>query len=689
MGLPIWRDPDEDSRRKSSGTAQKQDATAHARSPIRRYPSIHGRQYPRLTRQHSIRDPNRDHAPYQLESLAARSVSDVRETARGSDRRVPPISVLLESADSHEGPRHPDVLQRRMVDTESTEDLHNVTPGGRLQPQSRSNGARRLPQNIDRQLSENDPARASRTSRYQARGILYPRTREERDRFRPARDIANGPDAQHPRGLLYRGRNQARYPGQIVDGPLPEQPQLMPPEDGRGRMFRSPEPLIDLGSPERPRLPTPPRDWSTSEAGYAGTSGSQARPQRLHHPLSHSWRPESPINGLGDRARSPSSAPGDGWEVMRSTIEPDRHLPSADSSFTSAAASNSFSSNDDTHITVPSNDNESLASVDADDLVCADDDLDNAIEAFAEDVYYHENSYEEGQDRVEQHRARYQDEGNRFARYNESVRAEIGFRLIEEAIDTEEGRERLSGVRRDISFDDAAFVTRNRRLTSRTRGPWARRSQRENLMDAEIPSTNTRPLSPVDARRRQDSSRESTPVLDTPMDGAEEGHLVRSRHDGDVRSSTRTEGFIERFDQTPLDRRRRTRHRASRLDESPERFGLGDVEAEADISTEAPQPHPVSPPTARSSMEVADALVSSGGESGEDLDSARRIIERMAQRDDIPEEWWMGMGLNLSRTAPGAMRRRPRAVDIDGHVVGADGVIHGRSESRSARGSRL
>lgn len=50
------------------------------------------------------------------------------------------------------------------------------------------------------------------------------------------------------------------------------------------------------------------------------------------------------IDGLGDRTRSasPENDP-DAWDTMRMTLEPDDRLPSADSSFTTAAASASFS----------------------------------------------------------------------------------------------------------------------------------------------------------------------------------------------------------------------------------------------------------------------------------------------------------------------------------------------------------
>ena len=74
------------------------------------------------------------------------------------------------------------------------------------------------------------------------------------------------------------------------------------------------------------------------------------------------------VDGLGDRERSFSP---DNWDTMLSTIAPDRNLPTADSSFTSAVASASFSASDSqvnsqvnsrsssasssrTHLTIPS-----------------------------------------------------------------------------------------------------------------------------------------------------------------------------------------------------------------------------------------------------------------------------------------------------------------------------------------------
>jgi hypothetical protein len=66
-------------------------------------------------------------------------------------------------------------------------------------------------------------------------------------------------------------------------------------------------------------------------------------PRLVHSPPSYISAGE--IDGLGDRELSigPGETEDEAWEVMQSTVAPDRALPSADSSFTSAAASASFS----------------------------------------------------------------------------------------------------------------------------------------------------------------------------------------------------------------------------------------------------------------------------------------------------------------------------------------------------------
>lgn len=60
-----------------------------------------------------------------------------------------------------------------------------------------------------------------------------------------------------------------------------------------------------------------------------------------------------------------------------------------------------------------------------------------------------------------------------------------------------------------------------------------------------------------------------------------------------------------------------------------------------------------------------------------DLDVSRRVIQRLAARADVPEEWWSSMGLSFSRPRPRAaldstrraVLRRQAEVDVAGHRV--------------------
>jgi hypothetical protein len=115
--------------------------------------------------------------------------------------------------------------------------------------------------------------------------------------------------------------------------------------------------------------------------------------------LRESWSPDSYIdgievssraNGLGDREHSLSPEPE--WDTMLTTIQPDTSLPSADSSFTTAAASASFSNSNSssrsgsansasssrTHLTVPSLLNE-------EEIACVYSDSGSDTEADGED----------------------------------------------------------------------------------------------------------------------------------------------------------------------------------------------------------------------------------------------------------------------------------------------------------------
>jgi len=224
---------------------------------------------------------------------------------------------------------------------------------------------------------------------------------------------------------------------------------------------------------------------------------------RPMHPLSRSWRAGSPVNGLGDRNRSPT--PADAWEIMESTIEPDTTLPSADSSFATVPATSSFTSSNGTTITEPErggavgstthrsahedeedgNEGEDSGSdsVSSADVDCTDEEYMAQAQAFAREMYYHDMNTPEGRIRI-RNILRPSDRSGR--------NVDIGFRLIDDALNTEEGRERVTSlhsddaVHRAVHFRDSARRQSNRSPPYRPNSPPA--------TSQEPPSAN--PVSP-------------------------------------------------------------------------------------------------------------------------------------------------------------------------------------------------
>ena len=449
--------------------------------------------------------------------------------------------------------------------------------------------------------------------------------------------------------------------------------------------------------PQRSALPTPPHDESVDPDSlflppYPDNAVRRAHTTRSLHPLSRSWRPDSPVNGLGDRNRSPT--PADGWEVMRATIAPDEHLPSADSSFTSAVVSQSFSannsfesaasSNNSTTITEPDqvestpeaegrnedDYDDSVSSIDPDDLVCSEEERE-ATATFAEHMFYDEHNTSQGHDRIRHHTDALAREGRRYALHDEIDVHEIGFRLIDEALDSPEGRVRVFRLTQDLPtevrnhFEEWIFDSRGERRDQSERSG-RRRTRRAQITDDEPPSPHP--------ERYSSSARAAV------REASEQVHDYFRRVTAEEALTT---------DSAPLTSARAVEAAPS----PPPRYEP--LASHPDVNTftsrDGPEPHPVSPPSARSERDIGDALLS-GDE--QDLQAMRRVVERLAQRDDVPEEWWMSMGLNLSRTRARSRTRSrsPRRQGRDGPMVPAVGgtrVRAGRIERERNASSRL
>lgn len=565
----------------------------------------------------------------------------MRDARRGEHRGVPPVSTLLESANTRSPfPRSRNVVHlRRRVDaaTSIAQDQRSLVDTGRRH-----------------EAQSEVEAEAQRIREEIVPGDWEDWTDEDREAWLEENNI--------PRYLYPRHHQASASPFMGVS-----------PHRSREEMLRLDRPQSRDG-PRPSTLPTPPHDESGEGDSLfvprePATTLRRTHSVRRRHPLSRSWRPESPVNGLGDRNRSPT--PADNWEVMRETITPDTTLPSADSSFTSAAASLSFVSNNSasTSATDPdytaSSDNSrrnsqdddvSVSSVDPDNLVCDDDEMATTA-AFAEHVYIQEQSTHEGRMRIARHAADLEVEPYRYALRTEQHQVEIGFRLIDEGLDTQEGRIRV------FSLSDSLPAEIRHNL-----GDWINGVRRNP--QGRLEHVRTR-LSHTD--EEPPSLHTGTYASDARDAAQEQVHRFFRGSDGRMIDRASSQSRYARYE--PL----RTNLEVSISQDEPIAHPVASLPGSQFPS------RPASPPSARSERDVTDGLLS-GDE--QDLSAIRRVVERLAQRDDVPEEWWMSMGLNLSRT-----RARSRSRSRSGTPVvntnASRRVLAGRIERDRNTGSRL
>ncbi|KAK0947181.1 hypothetical protein LTR29_001464 [Friedmanniomyces endolithicus] len=609
MGLPMWIDPDEENAKRD---ALKNDPTAAARSSIRRRPSIHGRRSsrPRLTRDVTLHPPRIEHLPPSSGHHVDRQ-TPTNNTARSG---VPPVSTLLEPADRHgHAPPPPPVPESRNY--YSMED--GVSERDRERASGRALAA--LQETAHRLERQTAVMRQRLLQSRMNRNMRRERVSTAESRLRAARTLP--PLSSRLEGGSGSGAHR-RLQDRAGQGP-----------------------------------PTPPLEIFETEGDSLFVPEVQTRSSRGTHPLRNSWSPSSPVDGLGDRDRSPT--PADHWEIMRSTITPDATLPSADISFTGAAASESFGSVHDTIIVQPQHassssdsrrdtsddgQSDSMSSVDPDDLAC-DDEHDNiaSAEGMAEYMFEYEEDTGEGRQRIAEMRLRRDREGNRFALAHEPARIDIGFRLIEDALESDEGRDRLIqvGVLAHSEDPDEPLY----------------------LQDPEEPRRRRYSLSRT---RRGHTTNDDAPVPNPAQysDGARAAaeEATAQGHD-----------YFRQYTADALQARSRS---------PPPRYEplASHPDVETFTSREEPQAHPVSPPSQRSRTEVADAMLS--GDEG-DLNAMRRVVERLARRNDVPEEWWSSIGLNLSRARPRA--RSPMRSEYRHDTDTGSRVRSGRIERRNSR----
>jgi hypothetical protein len=295
------------------------------------------------------------------------------------------------------------------------------------------------------------------------------------------------------------------------------------------------EPEPSVAVPPRTLLPTPPLDQSETDGESLFMPDNGPTVARPLHPLSHTWRVSSPtLDGLGDRDRSPT--PADTWAIMETTIPEDTTFVSAESSFATVPATNSFASSNDTSITEPErepasgssqrrsaedrgreeeNDNSDDDSASSADIDCTDEEYLAQAESFAREMYYHEIATPEGRARIL----------SIIPAADPLITpVDVGFQLIDSALNTEEGRERVSNlggddaIHRMVRFRDPA----QRQTRTQTRSP-PYRPNSPPATSQDPPSAN--PVSPPSQR----SAREVSDILMNLEDGNEEQDLDTMR----------------------------------------------------------------------------------------------------------------------------------------------------------------
>lgn len=367
---------------------------------------------------------------------------------------------------------------------------------------------------------------------------------------RSAQDFIRGSSEEHDNDLWTEAERrtlletasvaQSRRPGLQRHRSRSTRPtsnhQSLETESGRDAARHLPRPsLLDSAESEpsdsmlpRTLLPTPPLDQSEPDGDSLFMPDNGSNPTRPLHPLAHAWRVSSPtLDGLGDRDRSPT--PTDTWAIMETTIPEDTAVVSAESSFATVPATSSFASGNDTTITEPErepvsgrrstgqrggeddNDDDSDSSVDID---CTDEEYIAQAESFAREMYYHEMATPEGRARI-------------FSNIPDAdhliTPVDVGFQLIDSALNTEEGRERVANlggddaIHRMVRFRDPAQRTR-----TRTSSP-PYRPHSPPATSQEPPSAN--PVSPPSRR----SAREVSDILINLEDGNDQQDLETMR----------------------------------------------------------------------------------------------------------------------------------------------------------------
>ncbi|KAI9853796.1 MAG: hypothetical protein M1813_001804 [Trichoglossum hirsutum] len=345
MGLPVWREPT------VAETTTKNDKPAHARSAIRRH-RVRGNPYAASAYRLSngiapqgseatlsprrglffevIRRPHRrvsvpdddtsSESDAELDAIA--HAADLERLEAANRRRTENGRALLRDALSYERPG------RRLRDR-PFDSSRNMPPPLPPVPEPRDY-ARRQPWELAIERARLDEL-------YRRRSRMASPTFVPTPPYTPGSGDASARSSPHSQAITPPLGSAALTPGfppahrftvparEPIQGPLAQPATYAGVDSGRPRSDPN---QIDID-----QLPPLRRMRRRIVDGPL--------PNSSEHPDQPSQTPL--VDGLGDRERSLS--PEDPWETLLTTMTPDTHLPSTDSSFTSASASASFASN--------------------------------------------------------------------------------------------------------------------------------------------------------------------------------------------------------------------------------------------------------------------------------------------------------------------------------------------------------
>jgi len=303
MGLPVWRSPSPAAR-----DALKADLAAPARSPIRRRSSLAGR------RARSSRSPRSQHL-FDSEILAAASrLTDeeppMRRPMSGRPRLPPPpVPESRHYARQSESSRN---LDENLARLRRDRYYHTLWDSSIPAFGEVARSSRQLPA-----FTPNfAPAAAAR--------YTYAEPTFQEVRIRPAHRNTSPYHRATPRPRSSWVENMVTIEDGDDDNSSDNNAVSFPPLRRMGRRTIADGPLPSSS-------------------------------------LRESWSPATTLDGLGDRERSISPI-DDHWDTMLSTVAPDPLPPTADSSFTSAAASASFSNSHPSSRAGSSNSNSAASS---------------------------------------------------------------------------------------------------------------------------------------------------------------------------------------------------------------------------------------------------------------------------------------------------------------------------------------